>query len=447
MGAPVMEELVAATGSAIRRRRAEAVSLLSELVGTDSVNPHYEGIDPDAHRGGETRANEILRERYQAAGLEVHWVDPDPERKALVGVRSGHGGGRSLILNAHIDTVPPTGGAWTRGSPWDPIVEDDRLFGLGASDMKAGGVAMWLAAQALHDQGISLAGELQLHSVPGEETGEHSIGTSACVEAGFRADGAIVTEPTAQPRPLSIAIAAAPFIMFKATVHGRAAPLAARPLAMRPGGIGDEAGVNAVEKGRRIVAAIAELERRWGVSKSHPAFPPGFFTIMPGVFRSDPGAAEAGSVPHRAEIHWIAYHPPQQTAASAQAEITDAITDACRQDSWLAEHSPELEWTLVFPPLDTPWQHPLPQAMASAWRLISGETLPVPSPRTPANFQSSMDGIWLQQLGIPAIVFGPGDLGVAHSRDEYVSIDEMITAAHCLAVGVIEWCGLAADST
>jgi acetylornithine deacetylase len=448
MTGAALDALVMELGERVEARRDEAVSLLAELVAIRSVNPHYEGIDPGEYLGGESRANEVLRDRYEDAGLATYWVDPDTDRKALVGVREGSGGGRSLILNAHIDTVPPTGGGtWTRGSPWDPIIEGDRLYGLGSSDMKAGGVSMWLAARAFDDLGVRLRGDLQLHSVPGEETGEHEIGTSACVEAGFRADGAIVTEPTAQPRPLSIAIAAAPFIMFKVTVHGSPGDPALRPLAIRPGGLGDAMGVNAVERGRRIVAAIADLEREWGLTKSHPYFPPGFFTIMPGVYRADPAAAAAGSIPHRAEIHWIAYHPPHQSADSAKAEIQGTILDACRLDRWLAEHPPDIEWTLTFPPLETPWEHDLPQAMASAWQRVTGAAVPHPSPAYPANFQSSMDGIWLQRLGIPSIVFGPGDLGVAHSRDEYVSIDETILAGRVLAAAIVEWCGVADDAS
>ena len=93
---------------AIGARRDDAVDLLSELVQTNSVNPAFAGVDRAEVIGGETRCNEILRERYEQAGLETHWVAEDPERRNLVGVRGGAGGGRSLILNGHIDTVPPS---------------------------------------------------------------------------------------------------------------------------------------------------------------------------------------------------------------------------------------------------------------------------------------------------------------------------------------------------
>jgi len=138
--------------SRIEALRDEAVSLLEELVRVNSVNPNYPGIDRASVIGGETRCNEILKERYEQAGLETHWAFEDPERKALVGVRKGEGGGRSLLFNGHVDTVPPAeGGDWTHGSPWEPVIRDGRLYGLGSTDMKASAVSMWLAAQALHD--------------------------------------------------------------------------------------------------------------------------------------------------------------------------------------------------------------------------------------------------------------------------------------------------------
>src|SRR5919198_4051186 len=105
----------------IEARREDAVELLRELVAIDSTNPTFAGVSRAEVIGGETRCNEVLRERYEQAGLEPHWVALDPERKNLVGLRKGRGGGRSLILNGHVDTVPPVEpGSWVTGDPWLP---------------------------------------------------------------------------------------------------------------------------------------------------------------------------------------------------------------------------------------------------------------------------------------------------------------------------------------
>ena len=421
--------------------RDEAVALLQELVATVSVNPNYPGIDRAAFVGGESRCNDILEQRYRRAGLETHRVAEDPERLNLVGVRAGEGGGRSLILNGHVDTVPPVEQeTWLCGSPWNPEIRDGILYGLGSTDMKGSAVSMWLAAQALHDEGIRLGGDLQLHSVVGEETAEYQLGTLACVEAGFRADGAVVTEPSSPPRPLTIATVSAGFCWFKVSVEGKSTHAGNRPLAIRPGGPGDAIGVNALEKGVRVVQALQELETQWGLTKSHPCFPPGFFTIMPGIFRSDPGVPFPASFPNQAELHWIVWYPPQESDEAVMHEIEDYVAAACRLDPWLRDHPPAFEWLMRYPPMETPWEHPLPQAMARAWEAVSGEPVAAPSPRHPANFGAAMEGTWLQRAGIPSIVFGPGDLRVAHAKDEHVALDEVIDAGKGLAACAMEWC-------
>jgi acetylornithine deacetylase len=81
--------------------------------------------------------------------------------------------------------------------------------------------------------------------------------------------------------------------------------------------------------------------------------------------------------------------------------------------------------------------------MARAFTAVTGEPVPPPSPRHPANFGAAMEGTWLEREGIPSIVFGPGDLRVAHGQDEYVSLEEVFTAAKALALAAVEWCGMA----
>jgi acetylornithine deacetylase len=440
MDAQLRDEIVAAC----ERRRDEAIALLEELVATRSVNPNYPGIDRDEHLGGETRVNDLLEERYRAAGLATHRPVHDPERVNLVGVRAGAGGGRSLIWNGHVDTVPPAGGAeaWTHG-PWNPVRAEDRLYGLGSTDMKGSAVSMWLGAQALADASVYLKGDLQLHSVVGEETGEYELGTLTCVRAGFRADAAIVTEPTSPPRPLAISTTAGAWGWFRIDVEGRATHAGNRPLAIRPGGPGDAIGVNALEKGVKLVAALQELERQWGMTKSHPYFPPGFFTIMPGIFRADPGVPFPAYFPDTAELHCGAYWPPDEAPEAVQAEIEEYIAGAARLDPWLREHPPRIEWLLLYPGMFTPWEHELPQALVGAFEAVTGGAVPPPSPQHPASFGASMEGTWLEREGIPSVVFGPGDLRVAHAQDEYVSLDEVITAAQVLACAAVAWCGLA----
>jgi acetylornithine deacetylase/succinyl-diaminopimelate desuccinylase-like protein len=440
-----MEELRTRLFARIDALRDDAVELLAELVRIDSTNPSFTGVVREEVIGGETRCNEVLRERYENAGLETHWVAEDPERRNLVGIRSGAGGGRSLLLNGHVDTVPPVArDRWTNGSPWNAELRDGRLYGIGSTDMKGSDTAMWLVAQALADEDVRLQGELQLHSVVGEEMMEHELGTSACVRAGFRADAAVVTEPSSYPRPLTISPVAPGNWYLRITVEGKSTHCGNRPLAIRPGGPGDAIGVNALEKGVKIVLALQELELQWGLTKTHPLFSPGFFSMLPGVFHSDAGLPIPFYFADRAQISYSIWYPPQQDASEIVSEIEEYVLTTCRLDPWLREHAPRFEWLNNWPPMETPWEHPLVQAMVRAHETASGTSVAAPSPQQPVNFGAASDGSFLEDAGIPTVVFGPGDVKLAHCKDESVSVDEIVAAAHSLAVCTLEWCGVAA---
>jgi len=440
----VTAELRHAVLGRVDERLDDAVALARELVAIDSTNPSFAGVERSAVLGGETRCNEVLRERYEAAGLETHWVAADPERRNLVGIRRGLGGGRSLILNGHVDTVPPVDpGAWTNGSPWNPEVRDGRLLGLGSTDMKGSGAAMWLVVQALEDEGVRLEGDLQLHSVVGEEMMEHYLGTTACIEAGFRADGAVVTEPSSFPAPLTVSPVAPGNWYLRIRVEGRSTHCGNRPLAIRPGGLGDAIGVNALEKAVKIVVALQELEAQWGLTKTHPHFWPGFFSLLPGVLYSDPGLPIPFYFPNQAEIQYSIWYPPQEEAGEVVREVEDYVLGVAALDPWLREHPPRFEWLNNWPPMETAWEHPLVQAMVRAHESTSGRPIPPPSPQHPVNFGAASDGSFLEDAGIPTVVFGPGDLKLAHCRDESIAIEEIAAAARSLAVCVVEWCGVA----
>ena len=422
--------------------RDETVALLQDLVRVDSTTPNLPGVVRENVIGGETRVNEILRERYVSAGLDVHWISRDPERANLVGVRRGRGGGRSLALNAHVDTVAPVEpDAWLCGSPWNPEIRDGRLYGLGSTDMKASGAAMWAVAQALHDEGVELDGDLHLHSVVGEEMMEHPLGTTALLEEGFRTDAAIVTEPSSYPGPLTISPVAAGVWILRIVVHGLSTHGGNRPLVIRPGGPGEAIGVNALEKAVRLLTALQELERDWGLTKSHPYFSPGFFTIGANVFHADTGVPFPAYLPNRASIEFLIWYPPQEPAADVVREIEDYLLGVCRLDPWLREHPPTFEWLKNWPPMLIEWEHELTQTMVRGHEAVTGRAVPQPDPAHPVNFGAASDGSFYEAAGIPAVVYGPGDLKIAHCRDEYVVLDEVVLAAKALGAAVLEWCG------
>jgi acetylornithine deacetylase len=93
--------------------------------------------------------------------------------------------------------------------------------------------------------------------------------------------------------------------------------------------------------------------------------------------------------------------------------------------------------------METAWEHPIVQAMVRGHEQATGRRVAAPSPQTPVNFGAASDGSFLEDEGIPTVVFGPGDVRVAHCKDESVELDEVIAAAKSLAACVVEWCGVA----
>jgi len=424
--------------------RDEIFAVLSELVRIPSVTPNYPGLDREQYLGGETACNEALAEHYRDIGCEVDLWEEEPQRANLVGVLRGIGGGRSLIFNGHIDTVP-TGPYedWKWNDPYSGRVEDGRLYGRGSCDMKGGIVAQFAAAKALADSGIRLKGDLILESVVGEETMDHEVGTTAIVRRGYLADAAIVSEPSSYPMPLTVAPASPGLLYMVVTASGRATHPGIRAEFVRAGGAGDSVGVNAVEKGAQILSALQRLEVIWGMSKKHPFFRPGYFTIHPGVIvGGPPGPLVPYIVSTYCRIEYIIWYPPNEAVGDVKAEIEDYIQKAAALDPWLAKHPPEIEWRNHWPPFQTDQGHPIIQTCVDAYELAAASSAGFREKAAVHGFPAVCDATFLSDAGIPTIVYGPGDVIIAHTRNEFVPVDELVVAAKTYALAAMEWCGV-----
>ena len=423
----------------IEAMRDEITATLQTLVRIPSITPKYPGLDYDEVVGGEKRCNEALIPTLEAAGAEIDLWEEEPGRGNLVGVVKGTGGGRSLIYNGHIDTVPPGEHAtWTGGDPWSARVTDGVLFGLGSCDMKAGIVAQSMAAVALKRSGVRLRGDLILESVCGEESMDHTVGVSATVKRGYTADAAIVTEPCALPYPAKVAPCSVGTFWLRVTVPGKATHVLARGALIWPGGAGEEYGVNAIDKGIFVANAVRKLEENWGFTKSHPLYPPGYFNIgMNLMVGRPPGPPVPFIVPHEAVLDYIIIYPPDEQPEDIKAEVEAFLNGVYDQDPWLKHHRPAMEWKHHWPAYDTPVDHPICQTIARTHEDALG---------VPAEFQGFAavdDATYLERGGIPSISYGPGNIMVCHAVDEHIAIDEVVKACKVLAVTAMEWCGVA----
>lgn len=441
---PATARAQAAAVAAVAALQDDIVATLSDLITIPSVNPKYAGQVYDSTVGPEGTVSEMLAEIYQEAGADVEKWAVEPRRTNAVGTIYGSGGGRSLMFNGHVDVVPPGNvDRWTSGNPFSGRVDDDRVYGRGASDMKAGLVAQAFAVKALQRAGIRLKGDLVIEAVVGEEVMDHECGVTSAIDRGYRADAAVVAEPSG-PTTLGVIPVTPGLLWFSVTVDGKSTHSSMRGQTIRAGGGGTDVGVNAIDKGMLVYDALRRLEDEWAFSKRHPLFAPGHFTISPGVITGGPhGVLVPFILSEYVTIEYCVWYPPQDDPVAVRAEIEAQISAITDTDAWLREHRPRVEWKLNWP-ANNPGAaaDDIVAAMSRAHTAVAGDT-PYAGPATVAGFCAVEDASFLTARGIPAISYGPGDLRVAHADDESVRIDEVITAAKAFAALAIDWCGTA----
>ncbi len=422
----------------------ELVDTIAKAVRISSVNPRYHGQVYEDVVGGEGEVTALMADVYRGLGAEVDVFAIEPGRDNAVATVRGAGGGRSLIYNGHVDVVPTGDPAdWIGGDPFSGKIDGDRIWGRGSTDMKSGILAQAFAARALNEAGIRLQGDLILESVVGEEVMDHECGVTATVERGYRADAAVVSEPSAPPFPLAVVPVSPGLIWFSVTVRGKATHASMRAQTIRAGGEGAAVGVNAIDKGVLIFEAIARLEQEWGITKRHPLFPPGHFTIHPGVVTGGPnGVLVPFFVSEFMTIEYCVWYSPDDDPDEVRAEIASCIERAAQTDGWLREHPPEIEWKLLWPANNPRDVDAIVEACCAAHEDAAAGTPYAGRPEI-AGFAAVEDASFLTLGGTPAISYGPGDLRVAHAVDEYVLIDQVMVAARAYAALAMDWCGVA----
>ena len=433
---------VDAVRGAVGERRDELVALVRELVSHASENPKLLGDSAARARAtaAEAACQDTMAGHLSALGMQIDRFEALPGRDDVVGRLAGAGGGRSLILNGHVDVVPAgDASAWSH-DPWGGELEDGRLWGRGACDMKGGIAAGVMALRALGALGVRLAGDVVFQSVVDEETG--GPGTRAALARGHTADAAIVLEPTAR----EIVTVEGGLEWVRVVVRGRTGHSAVRYRSVHAGGQGEA--VSAIEKAVKLLAAVAELERHWAVHKLHPLMPRGITTINPGVIAGGSGGGADGlpngMVAYSNFADYCALglslkYLPSERGDDVRAEFEQFVARVAAADPWLREHPPEIEWGVSgvsFPPSEVPSDHPLVTGLCGAFRAIAGE------PRL-GGFEAVSDLAWMAEAGIPAVLFGPGDIGRAHSSAEYVGVDELVEVTSVVALALCDWCGVA----
>jgi acetylornithine deacetylase len=375
--------------------RDAVIDLTSRLVAIDSVNP---SLVPGGAGEGEIAA--FVAGWAREAGLEAELLEATPGRPTVLVRARGAGGGRTLLLCGHLDTVGVEGMA----APHAPRTEGDRLHGRGAYDMKAGVAAALLACREAARLG--LAGDVVVAAVADEE--HASLGVQEAL-AATGADAAIVTEPT----ELELVVAHKGFVWSEVEVTGVAAH-GSRP----------QLGVDAIVKAGPVLTAVGALDAALG-ERTHPLLGRG--SVHASLIE---GGAEMSSYPARCVVGLERRTLPGETAAAVEAELA-ALLDRCRAAD------PGLEATQRTLLVREPFEVAQDSELVGLVREAAAGVLGAAPPLGGASYWA--DAAFLAAAGIPTVMFGPSGEG-AHAREEWVSIDDTAAAARTLTAVAAKLC-------
>jgi len=356
----------------------ELAALVSRLVAIDSVNPD---LQPAA--GGEGRIAAFVAEWFRAHGIETEFQEAAPGRSNVIAFVRGTGGGRSLMLNAHMDTV----GHGAMPAPLDGRIDGNRVYGRGAWDMKGSLAAIMLAARDLAAD--PPAGDVIVTAVVDEEYA--SIGTQAIVQR-YTTDAAIVTEPS----QLELGVAHKGFIWFDITTHGLAAH-GSRP----------ELGIDAIVKMGPVLTGLAALEDQLIAGERHPLLGRG--SVHASLIR---GGSELSSYPASCTLSIERRLLPGETPALAEQELQEIIDRAAATD-------PAFRATLKAGIYRAPFEQGLDDLIVTTVRDAAASVLGAPPPLV--GEWGWMDSALLAGAGIPTVIFGPDGAG-AHADEEWVDL-------------------------
>ncbi|MET9090248.1 ArgE/DapE family deacylase [Streptomyces sp. NPDC004237] len=388
----------APTPAAAELPDSDPTGLLSRLIAIDSVNP-----DLVPGGAGETVIADFCGRWLAARGFEVHRLERRPGRPSLVAIARGTGGGRSLMLNGHLDTVSL---ADHDGDPLDPRIRDGRMYGRGTFDMKGGIAAMMVAAARATADG-PLRGDVVLACVADEEHG--SFGTEEVLES-FTADAAIVTEPS----HLEVTLAHKGFAWFDVEIEGTAAH-GSRP----------DLGVDAIAKAGHFLVALEDLGRRLAEGPAHPLLGTG--TVHASVIH---GGEEPSTYPAHCRITLERRTVPGENADSVERELT-AVLDQ------LAASVPDFRYRLTRGLHREPFEADPEAAIVRTLTRRAEQTLGHPPVVRAEPFWT--DCALLDRAGIPCLLFGVDGEG-AHAATEYVDLASLDRLTDILTATITDFC-------
>jgi acetylornithine deacetylase len=378
--------------------REYLVKTLADLIRINSINPQLVSEGP-----GEAEIASYLARALHRLNLEVTTHETEPGRVSVVGKLKGKGGGRSLMLNGHLDTVGVEG----MPEPFSAALRDGKMFGRGAYDMKGSLAACLAAIKALVDAKAIFNGELLLAAVADEEY--FSLGTSDIISR-YKVDGAIVTEAT----EMNLCRAHKGFIWLEVETVGRAAH----------GSRFDE-GIDANMRMGRFLAELDKLEKDLRARLPHPLVGPP--SLHAALLNGGSGLSTyAANCKLKIERRTI----PGETEAQVIAEIQKIIERLAGDDPYFKA---TVRTFCTREPFEVPVNAEIVRAVEKAATRVRG----VPPHHIGQTYW--MDSALLAAAGCETVVIGPIGAG-AHADEEWVDLQSLVELAQILAEAALDYC-------
>jgi acetylornithine deacetylase len=387
--------------------------------------------------GREGDVQRVVASSMRDLGLAVDIFDIDPvrlagapgfnatarhyaDRPCVVGVKAGAGGGRSLILNAHVDTAPVEDPSLWTFPPFSARIDDGKMYGRGAWDDKAGVAEILLVVEALSRAGVRLRGDLIVKSVVEDETTGN--GSLACLERGYVADAAIIVDGT---WPERFIVSHMGGIWFRIKLRGRP-------------GHGASQGNNPADAVGPIVSALRRMvagknegrDTRWG-DTDRPAYL--------NIGRIDAGLWP-GAIPNHCGIECLYGFAPPDTVDIARRDVTLTIDALAARPDWPLVDPPLVEfWGLEVSPLIGSAANGIVHLLRDAVHRLHDRPLIEHVVAGHCDLRHYTQNCW--KPGIPACLYGPGGGRNAHAENEYFVIEHLGVVVRNLASTALAWCG------
>ncbi|HSV01329.1 MAG TPA: ArgE/DapE family deacylase [Roseiarcus sp.] len=400
-----------------------AIAFLQRMVAIPSVT------------GDEAAIQKFVADHMKSIGLEVDLWETDWEalkkhpgyrpvergyagRPNIVGTLKGTGGGRSLLLNGHTDVIPVGKGEGWSDDPWSGKIRNGRIYGRGACDMKSGVASHILAVQHLKALGLTPKGDVMINVVIDEEVSGH--GTLDTVIRGYHADAGISGETS----DLAVQPACIGRIWFEIEIHGKPAGIQQRYL-----------GVSGIDLGNTITKAVADLEATRIATVTHPLYPSAIDSL-PCIVGSFQAGGYPSAFPANCLLKGSIGTVPGEDHEGVKRSLVEKVARAAAGDPWMKDHPPVVRFVgYDAEASEIPRNHPIVETVSRCYTEVTGKK-PVVSGR-----QGAADTRFLNLYGkTPTVIFGPGSTAVMHADDEWVSIEDYITAIKVMALSIHDWC-------